>query len=356
MRSLCGLREGEIVADTNREAWVHSRAPRLARVALVTNDEPTSTTPQPRQSLQTMLSARFASAIDSAMKHSIEYASGEPIRQVEAVRRIRKATKVLRAVIALASEAAPVESLAGADRMLGDTSSLLSPIRDRDAMLATIERLLGANDDARIRQARMTLTAVVLPTDMSADADGQSKVLRDLLVQQAIGILARLTAASHHFRFECVTVDGVVDAISESWRAARRLASSEWATADSEASHVLRKQCSRLAIQLAIVDSHAPRSIRQIRKGLRAITSSLGREHDLAMLAERISLERSSFPNAQFVATAIELCARARCRMRDQASSNVDRTFSIRTKSFRRGLNLAVSQPDTPLDQGAESQ
>ncbi|GEM_PF-1829166 len=300
-------------------------------------------------SLGAALASRFVGSLERALAEAGGHASGTAAERAEAVRQIRKATKRCRALLPMIGAAAPPESLSGAQRMLSDVSSLLSPVRDRDAMLATIERLLASRDESRVGQARATLAAAVLP----AGVDARSRDLEDLLVHRGSGTLARLAVAAEVFRFDLVAADGVVDVMGEAWRAARRVARSEWANGDIEASHALRKHCARLAMQLSFFNGDEPKLLRGMRKSLRSVTKSLGDEHDLAMLAERISLERSRFASEHFVTTAVELCNRARRRMREKAALSMAPALALRTKRFRRALDRFLRCPE-PAEQESE--
>jgi CHAD domain-containing protein len=288
------------------------------------------------------LKARFDEVIDRAMRHSVAHVAGSAERRVEAVRRMRKTTKILRSTLPLLKEAVPEESLEGAHQLLADTSALLSPIRDRDAMLGTIERLLGHRGEARAVQVKVTLASVVAPDG----SEGPSREFEDMLVLRAAGNLSRLATAARRFQFDRISGEFVCDAVEDARDGARRAAQSNWIDAPVEESHAVRKGCARLSLQLGLFEDYLPKSLRRMRASLREVTQSLGNEHDLAMLAQKLSLERARLPSEGFVGTALELCRRARARLREGAAAAAEQAFAVSRRTFHEKLSSSLEGGD----------
>lgn len=290
--------------------------------------------------LHEAIKGRFIGALDSSMRQAIVHAGAiSPAERAEALRLVRRGTKIGRALLPFLVNAAPPESLAGASRALRDAAGLLSAIRDRDAMLATIDRLFGSRSGARTQHARAMLAIVVVP----AGVECKARELEDLLVMRASAMLARLAASAQRFQFERVTVRDIAKPIASELKRLRREQRSGWFEGPIERAHSIRKGCSRMVLQLTAIEEHLPRSARRLRKALREVNSRLGDEHDLAMLAERISLDRSRFPSEEFVNTALDLCRRAQRRLRERATGALEEAAVIRPRDLRRKLHEALA-------------
>lgn len=284
------------------------------------------------------LRRNFLAVLDRALAEVDGFAGRRAGERAEAVRQVRKATKALRAMIPLLEGVASRDARAGAERSLADAAGVLSPVRDRDAMLAIIARLLGTRDDARARSLRGELTAALVP-----DVDPLAMVrLDEMLVERAATELVRVRRAAESWEFGEIECDRIESALARSWRGARRLARSGWDEEADERAHDLRKQCSRLALQVGLLEER-DRSLRGVRRKLKRICDLLGEEHDLAMLSERVALEARRFSREGLPEAVGLLCEAARQRLRESARAIADGLFARRGRSFRRRIRRALS-------------
>lgn len=284
------------------------------------------------------LRRNFLEALDRALAEADEFAARPAGERPEAIRRIRRATKALRAMIPLLEGVASVDARAGAERCLADAAGVLSPVRDRDAMRAIIGRLLGGHDDLRARSFREELTAALV----SAIGPAEESRLDELLVGRAALELGRVRGAAGAWEFAELDADATAEALTESWREARAFARGDWDDAGDDRAHEVRKRCSRLALQIGLLEER-DRRLKGVRRGLKRTCDLLGEEHDLAMLAERVALESRRFSREGLPDAVGMLCAAARQRLRESAREVVEGVFARGTKRFRRRLRRALS-------------
>jgi hypothetical protein len=265
---------------------------------------------------------RWTTVFDRAISAAERYPSAEGSLRSDLLKTVRKATKTGRALLGLIGPGLAPESASGAERAFADAAGLLSPMRDRDALLATIDRLFRAGpatnvDAERARQVRAGLVRIVLG-EVAID-DQSTRTVDEALVVRAVAALRRGHAVLGSVEPARVGQDELAVTIAEHWRSARRRAEREW-NVDGEEPHELRKECSRLVHQLLLVEGiDPPKRLRRFRRTLRSVTSALGEEHDLAILAERLSMERDRLGNAGFLTAVLRVCRTTRRTLREEA-------------------------------------
>ena len=284
------------------------------------------------------LRRNFLEALDRALAEAGGFAGRPPAERPEAIRQVRKATKSLRAMIPMLAGVASDEARAGAERCLADAAGVLSPVRDRDAMMAIIGRLLGERDDVRARRFRHELTAALVP----AIGPAEEARLDELLVARAAIELGRVRAAGEAWDFAEIDPGSVAGSMATAWHEARDLARADWCNGSDNRSHEIRKRCSRLALQVGLL-ADRDRRLKRIRRELKRTCDLLGEEHDLAMLAERVALEARRFSREGLPEAVAMLCAAARQRLRESARETTDEVFATGRKDFRRRVRRALS-------------
>jgi len=284
------------------------------------------------------LRRNFLGVLDRALAEASGFPERPAGERPEAIRQVRKATKALRAMIPLLVAVGPDDARAGAERCLADAAGVLSPVRDRDAMLAIIGRLLAGRDDARAGRFREELVAALVP----AIGPSEEARLDELLVARATLELRRVRAAAATWDFAAVDLDALEEAMVASWRETRALARSDWSADHGARAHEVRKRCSRLALQVGLFEGR-DRRLKRIRRVLKRTCDLLGEEHDLAMLAERVALESRSFSREGLADAVGVLCAAARQRLRETALDAVGDAFSIGGRRFRKRLGRTLS-------------
>lgn len=254
--------------------------------------------------------------------------------RVAMVKTVRKATKTGRALVRLLRDAMSRETRDGLERLFGDAASLLSPIRDRDAMVGTVDRLLEGKRDERVQQARELLVSIVAPPPIPDRVGDDQRGFEAALVRRAIALIEVANEVIQDIPADAITGAVVADGMAGLWRNARRRANRDWQQ-DGEAAHDVRKAALRLVHQLNLIESDLPRPLRKFRQRLRRATSALGDEHDLAILAECIELKRGRL-GATFAEAVLSVCRSGRARLREQAGMALVEAMTLKPSGVAR--------------------
>ncbi|MBL9150547.1 MAG: CHAD domain-containing protein [Phycisphaerae bacterium] len=287
-----------------------------------------------RPALGVLLRARFERAFSGALSAASMHATCDADDRSEMLRVVRKSTKIGRALLRLARGCVDEESVAGAESLLRETSSLLAPLRDRDAIVATIGKLFAGRNDERARHVADSLARVVLV----ANEPDEDLPFERAAVRRAGQTIAHLAEAIRSWPLERIPDREIIEGMVRSWRIVRRLTEDPIVDVDTETSHLIRRRCARLSLQLAAFEDVMPKRIRELRRSLRAVTRGLGDEHDLELLAERMSLGRARIGSDAFANAALDLCRRARRRLRAGAADAIAEERSLRPRELRAFL------------------
>lgn len=278
------------------------------------------------------VAAGWSAIVDLAMAAAQRHASVPEAERAACVKTVRKATKSGRSLIRMLHGAMSHEARSGAERLLGDAASLLSAIRDRDAMIDAIDRLLEGKQDARAQQARLLLISIVAHPPVGDDQFAYEVAT----VRRAAALIARANDVIGEIPSEALTCSVAAEGMARLWRSARRKANREWQH-DGEKSHDVRKAASRLVHQLNLIEQDLPKQLRKFRQRLRRATSALGEEHDLAILAECIALHRGKL-GATFSEAVLQVCRRGRNRLREQAGVALAESMTLRPRGLARAI------------------
>ncbi len=280
----------------------------------------------------TRVAAGWSAIVDLAMAAAERHASVPEVERAACVKTVRKATKSGRSLIRMLHDTMSHEARSGAERLLGDAASLLSAIRDRDAMVDSIDRLLEGKQDARAQQARLLLVSITAPPPVGDDQFAYEVAA----VRRAAALIARANDVIGEMPSEALTSSVAADGMARLWRSARRKANREWQH-DGEKSHDVRKAVSRLVHQLNLIEQDLPKQLRRFRQRLRRATSALGEEHDLAILAECIALHRTQL-GVTFSEAVLQVCRRGRNRLREQAGVALAEAMTLRPRELARAI------------------
>lgn len=277
----------------------------------------------------------FRLAIDDVVRS----AAGMSRRQISRLRRAavtadpvleqRKALKKLRSLFGLLRTPETAKSQRRCLRLLREECRALGVARDRTAMRATLERLVG---DGLVRKAslRKTLTAQLvapLPGGHASLADVDS-----------------IAAAIEQFRFREVTLESVIDEASKGYRAARRGLRDAIEAASGEAFHDCRKLVQRHARHLQVLGDLAPDDLAQRLAETKALARMLGEDHDLQVFADWLAgadVSAKDRAEAERLAAGIE---RIQQRLRREAADTGQQLFALRTRHFRARLLAGTTE------------
>jgi len=304
------------------------------------------TTPADQSAAGVALRERWTKIMSAAVEAGSAFGRADAEHQPDLLKTVRKATKTGRALLPLLAPGTSEESLSGAERAFADAAHLLSPMRDRDAILKTIDRLFSSTRAtpvaARTVQVRAALTEIVL-----AGSGESSRALEGALLARGLVSMQRSHAVIEGVDLSQITSAFVGDTIADRWRDARRRANREWKL-EGEELHELRKDCSRIVHQLMLLeDIGQPKTLVRFRQRLRRTTRALGDEHDMAILAERMAMERDRLGRNGFVDAALALCRTARRRLREKAGVAFVEAMRFKPRTLARTvaeLGFAVQE------------
>lgn len=260
--------------------------------------------------------------------------------RADSLRLIRRASKRVRAVLPFVRPTLRVEIADGLERLLRDASALLSPLRDRDAILATVDRLFAARRDGAGNAARAALAAIVAPADDRSRADNLA--FESMSVARSAALLAEARRQAEAWPIDAIGSDEVATAMAESWRVVRREARGRWDEADIETVHDVRKRCAQLAVQCGLLESFRKKPFRRLRRTLRSVNATLGDDRDLAMLAEHLALRGPAARGQEFTDEALAVVARARGRLRARAVTELRAALSLKSSALARSVRRAL--------------
>jgi CHAD domain-containing protein len=277
--------------------------------------------------------ASWTAILDRARDAATRHPGAHPNDRSALVKTVRKATKTGRALLRLIGDRGDGlsgESRDGIERMLSDAAAMLAPIRDRDAMIETVERLLAGKAGERADQARELLLGVVMPP-----AAGDDQVaFENALVRRAMLLIESSDQALRTAGLESIDSDDLADGLARIWRRARRRANRSW-QGEGEDAHEVRKGCSRLVHQLTLIEPDLPRRVRRFRRKLREVNAALGEEHDLAILSQSIGLHADRLGDT-FSEAVLVVCRRGRERLREEAGIALAEAMTLKPRGLAR--------------------
>lgn len=280
--------------------------------------------------------------MEGALAAAVAHPNASALERPALLKQVRKATKTGRAMIRLIAAAMPDEVRIGAEHAMHDAASLLSAVRDRDAMTATIDGLLDGKLDDRADRAKAVLHDVIAIPPVGDD----ELAFEVALVRRAAALLSRGADLIGRVADESISARDVGNAMAATWRKARRRANRAWECpsdadeqthADPEAAHEARKAASRLVHQLSLVEPDLTKPLRRFRQQLRKATAALGDEHDLALLAERIALHRDRL-GPTFADAVLNVCRRGQMRMRENAGVALAEAMTMTPRELGRRI------------------
>jgi CHAD domain-containing protein len=304
---------------------------------------------RPVATVAARLRTSWNEAMEFALAAAVAHASASEAERPALLKQVRKATKTGRALLRLLEGAMTPEARIGAERFLRDAASLLATVRDRDAMLTTIDGLLGGKLDARVDQAKSLLQSVLALPSVGDD----QAAFEAALVRRAAALLSRASTLIQSVPDSEVREAQIGDAMASLWRKARRRAKRAWhahdiangtEVIDSEVTHDARKACSRLVHQLNLVEEDLDKPLRRFRQRLRRATSALGNEHDLALLAEQVALHEEHL-GPTFTHAVLDVCRRNQARLREQAGVALAEAMTTRPRELSRRVRKLYAQP-----------
>jgi CHAD domain-containing protein len=251
------------------------------------------------------------------------------LTDAEAVHEVRKALKRWRALLRLLARPLGEQ----ADQMRAEARELmraLSSARDAQSALDAL---------ADLRKSEVSISATSLETihqrladiKNAAEQTGFTKTMRDRLTRY----LDYATLSLERWPLNAINFDAVADGLIATYRRARQLAPDNWAEADAEHLHDLRRRVVEHRHQMDLIEPLWPRLGQVWAEEAQRLRNRLGACQDLAVL---ISLTAPHQPLAHWRSRLTPVIEARRAVHLKTAARLAGRLFAEKPKAFRRRI------------------
>lgn len=261
--------------------------------------DPDGTHPRSADPGATVVEALGAAArtADDALGRAID----ETARR-EAIRAARRALKSVRALAPLcrgraAADGGPPDGTAdGIVEFAGKANQLLGPLRDRDALARSVQRISDrfADGESRRLVRNVLLAALVFSAGERRDDAGFAR----MAIERARRSVRAAREACAALGAEAVHPGEVAEFLSRLHRTGRDELRAALATSDLARLHECRKRASVLALSLEPFGDALPEVLRRLRGRARRLAAALGDDRDLAILDVEMRAARARLGGA----------------------------------------------------------
>ena len=247
----------------------------------------------------------------------------------------RKATKRLRALVALVRRDLGDEVYALENQCYRGAGQRLSGLRDATVLVETLDRLVESlgRDVPKSRFAQVRSWLVERRDRAYGQADSINRA-----VQEAIAELAQARERLEHWNLQRPGWGGIRVGVQRIYARGRRDFAGAYALPSDEAFHDWRKQVKYLWYHSQILGNIWPPVMQALAEELDQLGELLGQDHDLAVLRTTVLAE---FPRAGATATLLALERRigeVRARKQSEARLLGERIYLERPSEFTRRL------------------
>ena len=247
----------------------------------------------------------------------------------------RKATKRLRALVALVRRDLGDEVYALENQCYRNAGQRISGLRDATVLVETLDRLVESlgEDVPKSRFVRVRKWLVERRDRAYGQADSINRA-----VQEVIADLAQARERLEHWNLQRQGWGGIRVGVQRIYARGRRDFAGAYALPSDEAFHDWRKQVKYLWYHTQILENIWPSVMRAQAAELDQLGELLGRDHDLAVLRTTVLAE---FPRAGATATLRALERRineVRFQMQARARLLAERIYLERPREFSRRL------------------
>lgn len=235
-------------------------------------------------------------------------------RAGNAVHESRKALKRLRALLHLISPGMSKAAFQRDDARLKQIAKLLSGVRDIQAMLETVAKLeaydeaVGAGPVGRALKARL-----------EAERAEAEKRLDGASIARARKLLGEARKAFAGLKLENDDFSVVARTLERDYRKARQGFRHAYELGEDEAFHEWRKYVQRHWRQLLLVAPSWPKALRPHIALARDLSEILGEDHDLFVLAGRVTADAGKLGTRPQINAYLKLCRRRQAELRSLA-------------------------------------
>jgi hypothetical protein len=286
------------------------------------------------------LLAALESSVDSAATAVEAARTGAGPARRESVRLARRAIKEVRALAPLCRASTGGELVDALVEFAGRANGLLGPLRDRDALLRSVQRLSDRFAEPSVRR---TVRTVLLATLVFADgARRDDATFADAAIERA---RRAVRSASEVARL--VRATGAFDAVAAASTLGRAFShlieELDAAIADGDLArlHDCRKRASFLALGLRPLGDGAPAVLRRVRGRAKRLASALGEERDLALLDAEMRGARGQLAGSPLLVAIEDALRLARLEAGARSEDAAHAMLRLRRKRVLGGLDDA---------------
>ena len=251
------------------------------------------------------------------------------LSDAEAVHEVRKALKRWRALLRLLARPLGEQ----ADQMRAEARELMRALAGARDAQSSLDAL------ADLRKAEVPFSATSIETigkrlgeiKQTAEKTGFTKEMRDRLSRY----LDFATLSLERWPLKAIDFDTVADGLIATYRRARQLVPEDWADADAEHLHDLRRRVVEHSHQMGLIEPLWPRLGKLWAEEAQRLRNRLGACQDLAVF---VTLSVPHAPLAPWRSRLVPVIAARRAAHLKTASRLAGQLFAERPKAFRRRI------------------
>lgn len=249
-----------------------------------------------------------------------------------AVHETRKSLKRCRSILRLARPGLTKKVFQAEDHSFRAIAKILSQERDREVIAQTLVTLSAQprprSEREALANATAALTAINLNGVHHGDAESDARL--------ALSMLKDADRAVRKIRVSPATIDTLAAGFGRTYAEARRALNAAYRSGDDEAFHAFRKLVQHHWRHLQLLAAAWPELMEVRVDSARELAQILGDDHDLSILAERLS-DSSIMDLDQASREKVVTIARAeQARLRTQARPIARRLFAQRPRDMER--------------------
>jgi CHAD domain-containing protein len=263
---------------------------------------------------------------------------------VTAVHEARKSFKRVRALLRLLRDGIPAATYQKANAQVRDLGRLLAQSRDLDVMPQTLDHLCASYASASPAFVERVRAAIERARKQAAlDA-------REPPVRQAVKEIGKVRKLFDKMSYDACDLALLRTGLARELRGFVRKFDDALAVRDAEAFHEWRKRAQFHRRHLALFSMAWPQELEFRIAASRDLSSDLGLDHDLAVLAEFISGPDSKPATKRDAQRLLELCQAEQAELRRRACTLGALLAAEEPKAFARRLEaywkVRCRQPD----------
>ncbi|MFN9078283.1 MAG: CHAD domain-containing protein [bacterium] len=263
-----------------------------------------------------------------------------PSERRESVRAARRELKSARALAPLLRSREAPPSQASVDGVLefsAKANQLLGPLRDRDALARSIQKIADRFADDETRRVSRT---VLLATLVFADGDRRDDAqFAATAIERARRAIRQARAAAEHLDAKAPTPGAHASAaLARAFDEGRDMLDRGLEEGDLAALHACRKHATILALGLRPFGDALPAPLRRVRSRAKTLAAALGEDRDFALLDVEMRVARARLDGSPLVAAIDDALRLARIEAFARAEDSARAFLRLGPNRTRRAL------------------